>query len=83
MSYISQSIMLYTLNLYSAVCQLYFNKMEGKKKTFEHIPKSLVASLWGFKPGIDMLTLRSGKAHSGCNSEKGSEQGKTGGSEIR
>ena len=27
MMYISQIIMLYTLNLYSAICQLYLNKM--------------------------------------------------------
>ena len=28
--YISQSIRLYTLNLYRAISQLYLNKMEGK-----------------------------------------------------
>ena len=32
MMYASQTIMLYTWNLYSAVCQLYFNKT-GRKKT--------------------------------------------------
>ena len=31
MMYISQIIMLYTLNLHSAVCQLYLNKTERKK----------------------------------------------------
>ena len=31
MMYVSQIIMLYTLNLYSAVCQFYLNKTEGKK----------------------------------------------------
>ena len=30
--YVNQIIMLYTLNLYSAVCQLYINKMERKKE---------------------------------------------------
>ena len=30
MMYVSQIIMLYTLNLYSAVCQLYLNKTEKK-----------------------------------------------------
>ena len=29
MMYVSQVIMLYTLNLYSAVCQLYLNKIGG------------------------------------------------------
>ena len=36
MMYVSQIIMLHTLNLYSAVCQLYLNKTgrkEKKKKT--------------------------------------------------
>ena len=32
MMYVSQIIMLYTLNLCSAVCQLYLNKTGGKKK---------------------------------------------------
>ena len=31
MMYVSQVIMLYTLNLYSAVCQLYLNKTGGEK----------------------------------------------------
>ena len=31
MMYISQIIMLYTLNLYSALCQLYSIKLEEKK----------------------------------------------------
>ena len=31
MMYVSQNIMLYTLNLYSATCQLYLNKI-GRKK---------------------------------------------------
>ena len=31
--YVNQIIMLYTLNLYSAVCQLYLNKTEKKKVT--------------------------------------------------
>ena len=30
--YISQIIMLYTLNLYNAVCQLYLPKIERKKE---------------------------------------------------
>ena len=33
MMYVSQVIMLYTLNLHSAVCQLYLNKTGRKKKT--------------------------------------------------
>ena len=32
MMYLSQIIMLYALNLYSAVCQLYLNKTVRKKK---------------------------------------------------
>ena len=32
MMYVSQIIMLHTLNLHSAVCQLYLNKIERKKK---------------------------------------------------
>ena len=32
MTYVSQIIMLYTLNLYNAVCQLYLNKTERKNK---------------------------------------------------
>ena len=31
MYYVSQIILLHTLNLYSAACQLYLNKMEKKK----------------------------------------------------
>ena len=31
--YVNLIIMLYTLNLYSAVCQLYLNKTEKKKVT--------------------------------------------------
>jgi len=31
MMYVNQIIMLYTLNLYSVVCQLYLNKTERKK----------------------------------------------------
>ena len=31
MYYVSQVTLLYTLNLYSAACQLYLNKMERKK----------------------------------------------------
>ena len=31
MMYASQIIMLYTLNLYSAVCQMYLNKTKRKK----------------------------------------------------
>ena len=30
--YVSQIIMLYTSNFYSAACQLYLNKMEEKNK---------------------------------------------------
>ena len=30
--YLSQTFMLNTLNLYSAVCQVYFNKTERKQK---------------------------------------------------
>ena len=33
MMFVSQIIIPYTLNLYSAACQLYFNKSEGKKKS--------------------------------------------------
>ena len=32
MMYVSQTIMLYTLNFYSAICKLYLNKMEEKIK---------------------------------------------------
>ena len=32
MMYVSEIIMLYTLNLHSAVSQLYFNKTEKEKK---------------------------------------------------
>ena len=32
MVYISQIIMLYTLNLYGAICQLYFRKTRRRKK---------------------------------------------------
>ena len=32
MMYVSQIIMLYTLNLYSAVCQLYLNKAGRREK---------------------------------------------------
>ena len=32
MMYVSQIIMVYTLNLYSAVCQLCLNKTRRKKK---------------------------------------------------
>ena len=32
MMYVNQIIMLYTLNLHSAVCHLYFNKTEEEKK---------------------------------------------------
>ena len=31
MMYVSQIIILYTLNLHSAICQLYLNKPKGKK----------------------------------------------------
>ena len=31
MMYVTQVIILYTLNLYSAVCQLYLSKTEKKK----------------------------------------------------
>ena len=33
MMYVNQAIMLYTLNLYSAVCQLYLNKTGRKMST--------------------------------------------------
>ena len=33
MTYVSQITMLYTLNLYSAICQLYLNKTGSKKQT--------------------------------------------------
>lgn len=33
MMYTSQIIMLYTLNLYSTICQLYLNKTRRKKST--------------------------------------------------
>ena len=35
MMYVSQIIMLYTLNLYSAVCQLHLNKTGRKKFLFK------------------------------------------------
>ena len=34
--YISQIIMLYTVNLYNAVCQLYLNKIGRKKKNIKY-----------------------------------------------
>ena len=34
MMYVSQIIMLYTLNLYRAICQLYLNKTGRKKKLY-------------------------------------------------
>ena len=39
MMYVRQIIMLYTLNLYSAVCQLYFNKTRRKKIKVECLEK--------------------------------------------
>ena len=36
MMYVRQIIMLYTLNLSSAVCQLYLNKTGEKKKNRKH-----------------------------------------------
>ena len=42
MVYVSQIIMLYTLNLYSAECQLYLNKTRRKKK--EYLTTSKTAS---------------------------------------
>ena len=36
MMYVSQIIILYTLNLYSAVCQLYFNKSGGKNVKYKN-----------------------------------------------
>ena len=33
MMYVTQIIMLYTLNLYNAICQLQINKTENKKKS--------------------------------------------------
>ena len=48
MMYISQIIMLYALNLYSAICQLYLNKTRRKKliqiSHNESLPFSLVPS---------------------------------------
>ena len=35
--YVSEVMMLYTLNLYSAVCQLYLNNTERKKNFFKSI----------------------------------------------
>ena len=35
MMYVCQIIMLYTLNLFNAVCQLYLNKTGRKKNTFQ------------------------------------------------
>ena len=37
MMYVNQIIMLYTLNLYSAVCQLYLNKTGRKKFLLKEI----------------------------------------------
>ena len=39
MTYVSQIIMLYTSNLYSAACQLYLNKTGGKKTTRKETAK--------------------------------------------
>ena len=45
--YVSQIILLYTLNLYSAACQLYSNKKGGGEyQLFGLIKKKKVISLW-------------------------------------
>ena len=36
--------MLYTLNLYHAICQLYLNKTEEKKKKHHHLGKPCLAA---------------------------------------
>ena len=40
--YVSQVIMLYTLKLYSAICQLYLNKTERVKKGSMLVPHDLL-----------------------------------------
>ena len=47
MMYVSQVIMLYTMNLYSAVCQLYLNKT-GFKKRKKKLPKCFPRKLYNF-----------------------------------
>ena len=39
MIYVIQAVTLYTLNLYSAVCQLYVNKTGGKKDNKKTVEK--------------------------------------------
>ena len=67
MMYVSQIIMLYTLNVYSAVCQLYLNKT-GRKKvhlltTFENwVISNENPDFWlllqNYGPRIPGLTFR-------------------------
>ena len=52
MMYVSQIIMLYTLNFYSAICQLYLNKSGTKKKLEQNsrtTTKSVHGALWLYR----------------------------------
>ena len=60
--YVSQIIMVYTLNLYNIVCQLHLNKTE-KKKRRHNTPKNKVRkqnknTSWGQKAAIRTTTKR-------------------------
>ena len=46
MIFVSQIIMLYTSNLYSAACQLYLNKTGKKKKKTKKQEKKLLRNDW-------------------------------------
>ena len=51
MMYVGQVMMLYTLNLYSAVCQLYLSELEKKGKTKRNLLNhSAGSSQGGSKP---------------------------------
>ena len=50
---VSQLIMLYTLNLYSAVCQLYLNKIERKRSQPQNDPDSGIIRQWFSKSDYD------------------------------
>ena len=46
MMYLCWIIMLYTLNLYSAVCQLYPKKLEEKKKNGGRMKEREIVHYW-------------------------------------
>ena len=50
--YVYQTIMLYTLNLYSNVCQLFPKKTGGKRMKGETVHNS---TLWSFKPLLESM----------------------------